>query len=317
MAKNTDLHRGKTNKKDEFYTTIEDIEKEMFYHKNCFKNKTVYCNCDDYKTSNFWRFFHVNFSKLGLTKLIATYYNENGCVKAEYFGGNDYDCEACVKSPLVGDGDFRSDECLSILNDSDIIVTNPPFSLFRDFMRVLTLNKKLFVIIGNINSVSCKEIFPLIRDGYMRIGDSIHAGDVKFYVPQDYPLNASTCGVDTNGKRFIRVKGVRWFTNIDDYQNKPIELLEKYQPEKHLKFDNYNAINVDYTKDIPCDYFGIMGVPLTFLDKYCPSQFKIIGHTHTSDVSPEVEKIRTNPSKRHRGLVNGIEKYERILIQRA
>lgn len=316
MTKNTDLHRGKTNKKDEFYTTIEDIEKEMFYHQNCFKDKTVYCNCDDYKTSNFWRFFHVNFSKLGLTKLIATCYNENGGVKAEYFGGEDYDCEVCIKSPLVGDGDFRSDECLSILNDSDIIATNPPFSLFRDFMRVLTLNKKLFVIVGNINSVSCKEVFPLIRNGHMRIGDSIHAGDVKFYVPQDYPLNASTCGVDVDGKRFVRVKGVRWFTNIDNNPNKPIELLEKYQPEKHLKFDNYNAINVDYTKDIPCDYFGVMGVPVTFLDKYCPRQFKIIGHTHTSDVSPEVEKMRTNPSKRHRGLVNGIEKYERILIRR-
>ena len=139
---------------------------------------------------------------------------------------------------------------------------------------------------------------------------------MKFYVPQDYPLNASTCGVDVDGKRFIRVKGVRWFTNIDNNPNKPIEFLEKYQPEKHLKFDNYNAINVDYTKDIPCDYFGVMGVPITFLDKYCPRQFKIIGHTHTSDVSPEVEKMRTNPSKRNRGLVNGIEKYDRIFIQR-
>lgn len=183
---------------------------------------------------------------------------------------------------LEGDGDFRSAECLALLDESDIVVTNPPFSLFREFVNVLIQREKHFIILGNVNAITYKEFFPLIRGNKVWIGASIHSGDRKFYVPDDYPLNASGCGVDEDGRRFIRVKGVRWYTNLDIRQrHEEMILVKKYAPEVYEHFDNYDAINVDVTTDIPCDYAGLMGVPITFLDKYSPDQFEIIGVTQS------------------------------------
>lgn len=179
---------------------------------------------------------------------------------------------------LEGDGDFRSDECMELMKESDIVVTNPPFSSFRDFVSVLMKYEKKFIIIGNVNAISYKEIFPLIMQDKIWIGASIHSGDRKFYVPNDYPLNAAGCGVDEDGRRFIRVKGVRWFTNLNLKQrHEELVLVKRYNPEDYPKYDNYDAINVNKVADIPCDYAGVMGVPITFMDKYSPDQFDIIG----------------------------------------
>lgn len=181
---------------------------------------------------------------------------------------------------LEGDGDFRSKECLALLDEADIVVTNPPFSLFREYVAVLMEHEKHFIIIGNVNAITYKEFFPLIRDNKVWIGASIHSGDRKFYVPDDYPLNAAGCGVDEDGRRFIRVKGVRWFTNLDLKQrHEELILVRRYNPDDYPPFDNYEGININKTVDIPCDYDGIMGVPITFLDKYSPDQFEILGIT--------------------------------------
>ena len=185
---------------------------------------------------------------------------------------------------LQGDGDFRSEECLALLDEADIVVTNPPFSLFREYVATLVERKKHFIIIGNVNAITYKEIFPLLKRDEMWIGASIHSGDRAFYVPDDYPLNAAGCGVDADGRKFIRVKGVRWYTNLGFRQrHDELILAKRYVPEKYHMYDNYDAINVDKTADIPCDYDDIMGVPITFLDKYSPDQFEIVALGHSKD----------------------------------
>lgn len=179
--------------------------------------------------------------------------------------------------PLHGDGDFRSAECIELLKQADIVVTNPPFSLFREYVAQLIAYNKKFLIIGNQNAITYKEIFPLIKGNKLWLGCSIHSGDREFGVPDDYPLMAANSRIDENGKKYIRVKGVRWFTNLD-YKERHEELIlyKRYNPEEYPKYDNYDAINVDKTADIPCDYDGVMGVPITFLDKYNPEQFEIV-----------------------------------------
>lgn len=329
MAGNSNLSAAVKAKKDEFYTQLTDIEKEMRYYKKHFNGKTVFCNCDDPFESNFFKYFVLNFNRLGLKKLIATCYfsspivgqqlqyhcDKNGQMSFSF--GDETEVTDGAKRPykaivtqvydktgdggvdmvdvaelfisgenqlteLEGDGDFRSAECLALLDESDIVVTNPPFSLFREFVNVLIQREKHFIILGNVNAITYKEFFPLIRDNKVWIGASIHSGDRKFYVPDDYPLNASGCGVDEDGRRFIRVKGVRWYTNLDIRQrHEEMILVKKYAPEVYEHFDNYDAINVDVTTDIPCDYAGLMGVPITFLDKYSPDQFEIIGVTQS------------------------------------
>ena len=216
MAKNDNLHKAKDAKNDEFYTRIEDVAEELRHYKKHFAGKVVLCNCDDPTWSAFWRYFHLNFAELGLKKLISTHYDRTEpTYKMEYEGGDDNNVEVGVKTPLEGNGDFRNRECLDLLDESDIIVTNPPFSLFREYVAVLMQHQKKFLILGNMNALTYKEIFPLIRDNQLWYGASIHSGDRKFYVPNDYPLKASGCGVDSNGQKFIRVKGVRWYTNLD------------------------------------------------------------------------------------------------------
>lgn len=298
---NNDLRAAKKAKKDEFYTQLTDIEKELRFYKKFFKNKSVYCNCDDPKKSNFFQYFSLNFEYLGLKKLITTCYkNQNVDLFStnkfeqgaylEYLGdlnqNNIPDDHEISKTHLKGDGDFRSEECINLLKNSDVVVTNPPFSLFREYIDQLIMFNKKFVIIGNVNAITYKEVFKLFQENKIWMGASIKSGDREFGVPNDYPLNAAGSRVDENGNKFIRVKGVRWFTNIDFKERyEDIVLYKKYSQEEYPKYDNYDAINIDKTKDIPKDYKGVMGVPITFIDKYNPDQFEILGITDRSNSS--------------------------------
>ena len=317
MAGNTNLNSAKTARKDEFYTQLTDIEKEMRYYRKHFKGKTVFCNCDDPFESNFFKYFVLNFNRLGLKKLIATCYTGSPIANQQLSlfdvigddkerinkpykavvttvydktgdGGVDMiDVAELFKSgeneltELEGNGDFRSPESLELLDEADIVVTNPPFSLFREYVAVLVAHKKKFIIIGNVNAVKYKEIFPLFMSNKLWLGASIHSGDRAFFVPDDYPLDASSCGVDAQtGRKYIRVKGVRWFTNLDLKQrHEEMILVKRYKPSEYPKYVNYDAIEISKTADIPCDYVGKMGVPITFMDKYCPDQFEILGYS--------------------------------------
>lgn len=316
MTKNNNLHTAKATKNDEFYTQLEDIENELKYYKDYFKGKVVYCNCDGFlnkEKSNFFMYFSLNYEFLGLKGLICTKYNPNGKGKKyEYYGdlnGNNYpDEEEVFTSELEGDGDFRSEECIELLKKCDIVCTNPPFSLFRQYVAQLFEYNKDFLIIGNVNAISYKEVFPLIKENKMWLGVSITSGDRKFVVPDNYPLNAAGCGIDENGKKYIRVKGVRWFTNLDHKKrHEELLLYKKYNEEEYPKYDNYDAIEVGKTKDIPMDYNGIMGVPITFLDKYCPTQFEIVGQMMTTKVT---EFNFGYP------YIDGKKKFARVLIKR-
>ena len=309
MPDNANLQTAKNRRKDEFYTMFEDIEKEMIYYEDHFKDKVIFCNCDDSKTSNFWRYFHLNFKRLGLKKLIATHYEKDSpTYKIEYEGGNDLNTDIGKVTKLKGDGDFRSSECIEILKESDIVTTNVPFSLFREYILQLMAYDKKFIVIGSMNALKYKEIFPYIMKNEMWYGVSIHSGDRKFYVPDDYPLEASICGVDKTERKYIRVKGVRWYTNIDHkFRYNDLVLEHKYNSADYPKYDNYNAINVNKTKEIPYDYNGIMGVPITFMDKYNPEQFEIVGiFNHGSDNEFDLAKP----------VVNEKELYPRIAIKR-
>lgn len=317
MPGNKKLHAANRAKKDEFYTQLSDIENELKHYKHHFKDKTVFCNCDDPYESNFFKYFAANFNALGLKKLIATCYDGSAIsgTQLELFDetvefGNKInktrvphkivitevvdlngdgavslaDVELLLQNDkniltrLKGSGDFRSQECIELLKEADIVVTNPPFSLFREYVEQLVQYDKKFLIIGNVNSVTYKDFFSLIKQNKVWIGASIHSGDREFQVPNDYPLNAAGFRIDDKGNKFIRVKGVRWFTNLDYLQrHEELILYKKYNLEEYPKYDNYDAINVNKTADIPCDYDGAMGVPITFLDKYNPEQFEIIG----------------------------------------
>lgn len=306
------MTQAKTNKADEFYTTYEDVEKEMINYKEQFKDKIIYCNCDDYSKSNFVKFFQNNFNELELKKLIATSYNPDG--KGMYYS---YNGKETILGKTIGNGDFRSEDCLELLRKSDIIVTNPPFSLFREYIELVMTYNKQIIILGNVNGVTCKQVWPYFQEQKLWFGPSISSGDRKFYVPDEYPLEAAGCGIDENGRRYIKVKGVRWFTNMKSDLDKPfLELTQKYNPDIYPKYDNYNAIEVSKTKDIPMDYDGVMGVPITFLDKHCPEQFEILGITSSFDKNEKIENLRTNPKHRNRSMFNGKELYARILIKR-
>ncbi len=326
---NKDLRTAAKNKKDEFYTQLADIEKELKHYKKHFKNKTVLCNCDDPRVSNFFHYFSYNFEHLGLKRLITTCYknqdidlfSQNKAEKAIYLiydgdknGNKIPDIEEIGIKQFKGDGDFRSQECIELLKQADIVVTNPPFSLFREYVAQLIEYKKKFLIIGNQNAITYKEIFKLIKENKIWLGISIHSGDREFGVPDNYPLKASGCRTDSNGKKFIRIKGVRWFTNLDYPQRyEDLILYKKYNKEEYPKYDNYNAINVDKTINIPQDYNGYIGVPITFMDKYNPNQFEILGIMNTGE---ENKGIRLPNTPHGRPIVNGTEKYLRIIIKK-
>lgn len=363
MAGNSNLNSAKTARKDEFYTQLTDIEKEMRYYRKHFQGKTVLCNCDDPFESNFFKYFALNFNRLGLKKLIATCYYSSpiagqqlqyGCdangQMTFYFedkgveenkskrpykavvtqvydkkgdGGVDMlDVAELFRSgenelvELEDDGDFRSPECLALLDEADIIVTNPPFSLFREYVSMLVEHQKHFIIIGNQNAISYEETFSLMKNNKMWIGVSIHSGDRAFFVPDDYPLDAAGCGIDEiTGRKYIRVKGIRWFTNLDIKQrHEEMILVRHYTPEQYPKYVNYDAIEVAKTSDIPCDYDGEMGVPITFMDKYNPEQFEIIGISRelVRTLSEDVRKNGAYPQIGRFYLDVGAEKYKKV-----
>lgn len=319
MAKNSNLRNAATNKADEFYTDLTDIEKEMSGYKDFFKGKVVYCNCDDARESNFFKYFSKNFEFLGLKKLITTGYKAEGkgvvlVYEGDKNGNHKVEDDEIVVRQLEGSGDFRSEECIEFLKEADVVATNPPFSLFREYVKQLMDYGKKFIILGNMNAITYKEIFPYIKGDMLWWGHSIHSGDRKFYVPENYPLDAAGCGVDENGRRFIRVKGVRWFTNVTNKsRNTPLDLYKRYSNE-YPKYDNYDAIEVGKTCDIPMDYNGVMGVPITFLDKYCPEQFEIL------DMNPHfftlVEQGFEKPKQLSLKSYGMKDPYARILIRK-
>jgi hypothetical protein len=334
MAKETankNLRSAKTDKKDEFYTQLSDIEKELKHYKNHFKDKVVLCNCDDPRVSNFFHFFSYNFERFGLKRLIATCYksqdsdlfSQNNSERAIYLeytgdknGNNIPDVNEIGIKNLQGDGDFRSKECIELLKQADIVVTNPPFSLFREYVAQLVEYDKKFVIIGNLNALTYRDIFKLVKENKLWFGHSIHSGDREFRVPADYPLNAASSRIDEEGNKYIRVKGVRWFTNLDyTERHEDLLLYKTYSPEEYPTYDNYNAINVNVTKEIPMDYDGVMGVPITYIDKYNPDQFEILGMASSAGYNPEIVGIPFIGEKDARPLINGKNTYARVFIK--
>lgn len=288
-AKNKNLHKAKDSKKDEFYTQLADIERELKHYKKHFKNKVVYCNCDDPRISNFFHYFSYNFEKIGLKKLITTCYknqnidlfSKNDSEKAIYLeyegdknGNYIPDLNEIDIKHLNGDGDFRSKESIELLKEADIVVTNPPFSLFREYVAQLIEYDKKFIIVGHQNAISYREIFKLIKENKLWLGYGFKGGAAHF-INKHYEDYAAA-GDHKEG--MIRVSGVSWFTNLDiSKRHEDLILYKKYTPEEYPRYENYDAINVDKTKDIPIDYKGAMGVPITFLDKFNPEQFEIIG----------------------------------------
>lgn len=291
-ATNELLHKAKKSKSDEFYTQLVDIDRELRYYKRHFKNKTVYCNCDDPQTSNFFRYFVQHFKELGLKKLIVSCYREqvrdlfntvsdaNGFF-FEYTGvkGEKENPGLDDVSYFTGNGDFRSQESVCLLQQADVVVTNPPFSLFREFVAQLIKYNKEFLIIGNINAITYKEIFNLIKDNKAWLGMNLGRGISGFIVPEYYKLYGSETRIDELGNRIISPNNCLWLTNLRTPQRcENIVLTKKYagNENKYPKYDNCNGINVNKTQDIPADYAGLMGVPITFLHKYNPDQFEII-----------------------------------------
>ena len=329
-TKNKNLNQAKISKKDEFYTQLSDIEKELKHHKKYFNGKVVLCNCDDPRVSNFFHYFSYSFEKLGLKKLITICYknqemdlfSQNKSEKAiylEYEGDKNEnkvpDSEEIGIQYLKGDGDFRSKECIELLKQTDIVVTNPPFSLFREYVPQLIEYEKKFIIIGNINAITYKDVFPLIKENKLWLGASIHSGDREFGVPDGYPLNSAGHRIGKNGRKYIRVKGVRWYTNLDYIErHEELILYKKYNPIEYPKYDNYNAINVSKTKEIPIDYDGVMGVPITFMDKYNPDQFEIFGATE-SEGKGFSNGLWDEKSRVAQPLINKKRVYKRIFIK--
>ena len=315
VSTNKDLHKAKGAKKDEFYTQLSDIERELRYYEGHFKGKVVYCNCDDPYESNFFKYFALKFNFLGLKKLIATCYvgspiantllslfddesEENKTTKMPHkieiieipdMNKDDAvdltDVELLLASDrnhltrLKGDGDFRSKECIKLLKEADIVVTNPPFSLFREYVAQLVEYGKKFLIIGNINAITYKEIFNLIKENKAWLGINMGRGISGFIVPDNYKLYGTETCVDNSGNRIISTNNCLWLTNLDtSKRHENIVLSKTYcgNESEYPKFDNYDAINVNKTIDIPMDYHGVMGVPITFLHKFNPEQFELI-----------------------------------------
>ncbi len=288
---NNTLHKAKSSKSDEFYTLLEDIERELAFYKDCFREKIVYCNCDNPKESNFFKYFFKNFKQLGLKKLIASYYvpnTQNLFNETESEHGGYIECtiddvesdfhEIPIKT-FNGDGDFRSRECLSLLEQSDIVVTNPPFSLFREFIAQLIQFNKDFLVIGNINAITYKEIFHLIQSNKIWLGVHLGRGISGFKVPDYYEMYGTETHISSMGDRIIATNNCLWLTNLDNHTRHDLLTLTKLyvgNEDLYPKFDNYDGINVNKTQDIPMDYDGAIGVPITFLHKYNPSQFEII-----------------------------------------
>jgi hypothetical protein len=324
---NKNLHSAKSSKKDEFYTQLSDIEKELKNYKPHFKDKVVFCNCDDPRISNFFHYFSFNFEKLGLKKLITTCYKSQSAdlfsmneseqaIYLEYTGDKNGDS---VPNPeeigiihLKGDGDFRSKECVELLKQADIVVTNPPFSLFREYVSQLVDFDKKFIIVGHQNAITYRDVFKLIKENKLWLGYGFSGGAAHF-INKHYD-DYATAGDHKEG--MIRVSGVVWFANLDiNKRHEDLILYKKYTPEEYPKYDNYDAINVNKTKDIPMDFKGVMGVPITFLDKYNPDQFEILGLSASAGYNSEIVGIPFLGQKDARPLINGKNTYARIFIR--
>ena len=291
---NKNLNAAKEAKKDEFYTRLEDINNELRHYKEHFRGKTVLCNCDDPRVSNFFTYFAYNFEFLGLKRLITTCYksqdmdlfSQNKSEQAIYLiydgdknGNNIPDPEEIGIHPLKGDGDFRSQECIELLKQADIVVTNPPFSLFREYVAQLIEYDKKFLIIGNVNTATTKDIFPLFIKNKIWLGYGFNSGNAFFKIPDKETPNYAA-GVFNKETGLVKFRNCHWFTNLDhNKRHEDIILYKNYSPDSYTKYDNFDAIEVGKIEEIPCDYNGIMGVPVTFLDKYNPNQFEIIGIT--------------------------------------
>lgn len=376
MASNSTLGTAKAAKNDEFYTQLPDIEHEMQayvdYDPDVFRDKTILMPCDDPEWSNFTRYFALNFQLFGIRKLISTSYAPDAkaakygvqpplfpedeqdpkfdrdkwqthgrifVLDRDTNGDNRIDIDDLRWEYLDGDGDFRSREITQLRNEANFIITNPPFSLFREFLKWIIDGGKQFSVIGNMNAITYKEVFPLLKDNKIWLGPSISSGDREFGVPKEYPLNAAGWRIDEEGKHFIRVKGVRWYTNIEHgKRHEPLPLMTmadnlKFSRHKDLRgrkeyqhYDNYDAIEVPYTDAIPSDYTGAMGVPISFLDKYCPEQFRLLGITDrgneygikTREYTPADTPHFGDLNRRGAIMVDGELKstYARILIQK-
>lgn len=404
MANNKSLHKAKVSKNDEFYTQLSDIEKELIHYREHFNNKIVLCNCDDPFESNFFKYFALNFNVLGLKKLICTSYanspiagdqlslfpdeentkrrtpykaivtrihdaNGDGGVSMSDIKMLFEDGENTLEE-LEGDGDFRSKECLSLMEEADIVVTNPPFSLFREYAKTLLEHQKKFVIMGNKNAITYKEFFPLLRENKVWVGATSLNGGRWMIIPKGIKPKSDKTKINDAGETILNVSGVCWFTNLDiTKRHEELLLVDKYDPEKYPKYDNYDAIDVGYVSDIPCDYeecylvpvkykeklkkagfpvdyerlnskgelcvslflslslskasipqehveycSGIMGVPITFLDKYNPKQFQIVGTDYDFAGSIVLNgKEKANPQRMY---VAGVRKYARILVRK-
>ena len=321
MAGNKSLHAANRAKQDEFYTQLPDIEKELKHYRKHFRDKTVYCNCDDPTISNFFRYFKLKFEELGLKKLITTCYKNR---QINMFSENDSKTAAGVEyvgngtEPTVfqleEDGDFRSDECVELLKQADIVVTNPPFSLFREYIAQLVEHDKKFLVIGSMNAITYKEVFPLIKSGRLWLGHGPAGKDMLFDVPEDYAIELVKNKKEGSAYRVVdgvikgRLGNAVWFTNLDHKKrNEELILFKRYSPEEYLKYDNYDAINVNKTDHIPVDYAGEMGVPITFLDKHNPDQFEIIGMDR-----PLITQLT---GKQSRFKISGKEIFARIVIR--
>ena len=300
MGRSHELNKARKEKKDEFYTSYDDIEKEISYYGSYFQNKIVYCNCDN-RDSMFLKFFLNNYNKLELRGLIATGYRENS--NGDYFFKDKY---ITLFGRTDNEGSYSSEDNTRLLELCDVVVTNPPFSKFRAYLKYLTDRNKDFLLLGNINSLTNKDIFDLIRSNRLWLGASIHSGDREFRVPDDYPLEAAGVRVE-NDIKYIRVKGVRWITNIRHSYIPTLNLSKNLNTAQWQYYDNYDGINVNKVSEIPSDYFGKIGVPITYLDKHNSNMFEILG----LDVQQE-----DNPRPNHRLTINGQETYARIIIRR-
>lgn len=308
MAKNENLHKAREAKQDEFYTQISDTERELCHYEEHFRDKIVFCNCDDPASSNFWRYFQLKFYQLGLKKLISTHYDPHApsykmeIVRKErgaQLGIPDY-----VQTPLKQNGDFRSEECVEILKEADIVVTNPPFSLFREYLAQLIGYEKKFVIIGNLNAVTYKEVFPLLKNNRIWLG--YKSGAQSFAIPDSIERKNTYF---LNGQKYAKFGNICWFTNLDiPKRHEELILVKRYRghEEEYPKYDNYDAIEIGKISEIPCDYDGVMGVPITFIDKYNPEQFEILGIANSARwIGYECYTI-----------LRGEKKYNRFLIRR-
>lgn len=343
---NRSLHAAKATKQDEFYTQLSDIEKELRHYTAHFKGKTVLCNCDDPRVSNFFHYFSHSFEKLKLKRLIATCYKSNS---ADLFSRHDFEAGKCLVyegdkdgdrkpgpdetdiSDLKGDGDFRSAECVALLKQADIVVTNPPFSLFREYVEQLIAHDKKFLIIGSHNAITYKEIFGLIKENKMWLG-STHP--VAFVVPDHYEQRSTRSWRDENGTNWRSLGNACWFTNLDiAKRHEDLTLYRNFDQNLYPKYDNYDAIEVSTYKDIPIDFDGIMGVPVTFLEHHNPDQFEIVGTLESNDpdnsfrtrvyTSQECrDAYRTRFGKpgvydlNASGVVNGVKVFKRVLIRK-